>query len=254
MIAGSLAACQWGTPGENKPAITTDTLQYTYKEIKQKEAGYEKKPDSECVYTDISYPVFSGQKALNDSIISKILADYSEGDTTIHQFIKNYLFDQKTDPNHPDYIRHCLELGANVIRQDSSILLIEIEGDYFEARRHLNTVPIIHFLNWNTKKGKSILLSDILANNYSNELNKIAETIFRKDEKLSATESLKDYRFEDGKFMLNDNFLITPIGLRFVYNRGDIKLGRADQTEILIPYSQIESLLRPNTVVTQYYK
>jgi hypothetical protein len=42
--------------------------------------------------------------------------------------------------------------------------------------------------------------------------------------------------------------------LRFLYNQYEIKPYPAAETNILIPYSQIAPLLRPNTVITQYSK
>jgi hypothetical protein len=48
----------------------------------------------------------------------------------------------------------------------------------------------------------------------STELTKIAEQIFRKNEKLTDTSSLaRDYFFKDNKFALNENYSITPAGI-----------------------------------------
>ena len=55
-------------------------------------------------------------------------------------------------------------------------------------------------------------------------------------------------------FALNDNFLVTPVGIRFLYNEYEIKSYAEGQTELLIPYNKIKSLLRPQSVVSQYLK
>ena len=257
MIAFSLASCQWGASTEDQPAITTDTLQYIYKDFKQKEAGCENKPDSACVYIDIYYPVFKNQSVLNDTLTKYILSNFSSTDSvrTLHQLATDYLVEQKTDPKHPNYIRYDLELSANIRRQDSSLTTIEVAGDYFYAHTEgERTVTETYFINWDTKKSKLLKLSDILINNYSDQLTKIAEAIFRKDENLGANASLEDYKFEGGKFAINNNFLITPIGLKFLYNRGEAKPNGYGQVVVFIPYSQILTLLRPNTVIEQYHK
>jgi hypothetical protein len=114
---------------------------------------------------------------------------------------------------------------------------------------------LTNFINWNTKAGKKIELKDIFRDGYAKKLNSVAEKIFRKQEKLSDTAALKpNYFFPESKFTLNNNFLITPIGIRFLYNQYEIKPYQAGVTNILIPYAEILSLLRPGTVITQYHK
>jgi hypothetical protein len=92
-----------------------------------------------------------------------------------------------------------------------------------------------------------------LVDGYHSELTKIAEQIFRKNEKLTDTSSLaRDYFFKDNKFALNENYSITPAGFKFVYNQYEIKPYAAGKTELLLPYSQIKKLMRPQSVAAQY--
>jgi len=217
MIACSLTSCQWGTSTEDQPAITTDTLQFVYKRIKHKEAGSQ---------ADISYPIFKKQPILNDSL-----------DT--------YLKQQKTADNY--------NLHAVVLRQDSSLTIIEI-NEVLAGSGSSGKNTLTHFINWNTKKSQSIRLSDILIDQYPDQLNKIAEAIFRKNENLNETVSLNGYNFKSSQFSLNNNFLITPIGLKFLFNSGEAKPASYGQVILFVPYSQILQLLRPNTVVDQYHK
>lgn len=217
VIAYSLASCQWGTSTEDQPAITTDTLQFVYKFSKLNQAGQP---------VTISYPVFKNQRSLNDSLNSYLTSQDRLGNYNLH---------------------------AVVLRQDSSLTIIEInEVSVGSGSSGKNTVT--HFINWNTKKSRSVKLADILIDQYQDQLNKIGETIFRKNENLSATASLDGYNFKDGQFALNNNYLITPIGLKFLYNRGEAKPDSYGQLVLFIPYSQILQLLRPKTVVDQYHK
>lgn len=217
MMVVGLASCRWGTSTEDKPDITTDTLEFVYKNVKQKAAG---------LAADISYPIFKNQPVLNDSLNS-------------------YLRGQKTAGNR--------DLHAVVLRQDSSLTIIEI-NEIAVAPGNSGRTTTTHFINWNTKKSKTIKLNDILIDQYSDQLNKIAGAIFRKNENLSATASLDGYSFKGGQFNLNNNFLITPIGLKFLYNSGEAKPTSYGQIGLFIPYSQILTLLRPNTVIEQYHK
>jgi hypothetical protein len=115
---------------------------------------------------------------------------------------------------------------------------------------------LTEFLNWNTKANKSITLSDILVKDYKDKLTPQVEAIFRKRRKAQQMmlSLAQDYFFKDNKFALNNNFSITPVGLKFLYNQYEIKPYAAGQTSLLIPYTKIKSLLLPNTVVSQYIK
>ena len=147
---------------------------------------------------------------------------------------------------------YTLESNATVVRQDSSLTTIQIDRYVYAGGAHGSNYT--GFVNWNTKTNRKIDLSDILIKGYNERLTEAGEKIFRAQEKLNDSGSLSNYFFKDGKFSLNNNFLITPIGLRFLYNEYEIKPYSDGATELLIPYAQIRSLLRPNTVISQYIK
>lgn len=248
VVAVIVTSCQWGVPAnKTKPAITKDTLKYTYEIIKRRTTDCNNRPDSECIIAKIKYPVFTGQKILNDTIRLHLLTQFGitdKTDSSLQQLADQFLKAGR------DF---SLNTNTEVIRQDSSILLMQLSGYRFlgGARGYFLT----NFINWNTKANKKIELKDIFSDGYSRDLNTVAENIFRKQEKLSDSASLTPgYLFKGGKFSLNNNFLITPIGIRFLYNQYEIKPYQAGQTSILIPYSQIRSLFRRNTVITQYIR
>jgi hypothetical protein len=253
-----LASCQWGVPHNNtKPASTKDTLLYTYQTIKERAPDCGNKPDTSCSLAKIIYPVFTGQDALNDTVNSRLLDIYSNGDKpdkSLQEQAKNFVGTYMADTvhkNNPDMV-YTLESTAAVVRQDSSLITIQIDGYVFSGGAHGSTYT--GFLNWNTKANKKIGLNDLFSPGYEAKLRAIGEKIFRADEKLSDTSSLRNYFFKDQKFSLNDNFLITPVGIQFLYNEYEIKSYAEGQTTLLIPYTQIKSLLRPNTVLKQYIK
>jgi hypothetical protein len=254
-----LSACNWGDGDTSrpKPDTTTDTLTYTYKTIKERAIDCGTKPDSTCTVVKITYPVFTGQPVLNDSITHKLInlfmsekPNYDMG-AYVKQFLAQYDNFKKDDPRSVMYFT--LDSHAQIIRQDSNLTTLEIGGYNFQGGAHGSSITT--FINWNTKAGKEIALSDVLIDNYQERLTAIADTLFRQQEKLTVNASLaNDYFFKDDKFALNENFLITPVGLRFLYNQYEIKPYAAGQTELAIPYAKIKTLLRPNTVITQYLK
>ncbi|MDN3583030.1 DUF3298 and DUF4163 domain-containing protein [Mucilaginibacter flavus] len=257
-VALSATSCNWNGSGQKDDGTVKDTLTYTYKTVHERAADCGNKPDSACTVPNIKYPVFTGQQKLNDTVARKLTSLFAmdgKADTNVEQmsknFLKAYADAKKSDPRLGMFYE--LNSYAKILMQDSSITTLEIGGYNYTGGAH--GASITTFINWNTKANKSITLNDLFTAGYAGKLKIIAESIFRKEEKLSDTASLaRDYFFKDNKFALNDNFLITPIGLKFIYNQYEIKPYAAGQTELFIPYTQLKSLLQPNSVVAKFAK
>jgi len=259
-IVLAMGACMWGVPKNTPDAMTKDTLAYTYKNIKQRASDCGNKPDSGCTVAIIKYPDFTGKPALNDTLRNKLFNLFwddttPEPDTDLQKYATEFIKVYEDGKDNPDVKGRIftVQSGVKVLRQDSSLVTLQVGGYMFQGGAHGATIT--RFINWDSKANKNLKLSDILVNGYSDKLTNVADTIFRKDEKLSDTSSLaRDYFFKNNQFALNDNFLITPVGLRFLYNQYEIKPYAAGQTDLLIPYAKIKSLLLPHTVVSQYIK
>ncbi len=257
-VALSVASCNWNGSGQKDDGTVKDTLTYTYKTVHERAEDCGNKPDSACTVPNIKYPIFAGQQKLNDTVTRKLtnlFAMDGKADTSVEQmsknFLKAYADAKKSDPRPGMFYE--LNSYAKVLMQDSSITTLEIGGYNYTGGAH--GASITTFINWNTKANKSITLNDLFTAGYAGKLKTIAEGIFRKEEKLSDTASLaRDYFFKDNKFALNDNFSVTPIGLKFIYNQYEIKPYAAGQTELFIPYTQLKSLLQPNSVVAKFAK
>lgn len=240
--------------------INTDTLAYTYTFIKHRASDCGDKPDSGCTVASVAYPEFKNSKTLNDSVKNKLFNLFwddttLEADTDLQKYASQFVsvYEQsKNDPAVKGKI-FAVKSSAKIVRQDSSLITLEIGGYMYQGGAHGSTITYLY--NWDTKANKVIRLDDLFAPGYHDKLTAIADTIFRKDEKLSDTASLADsYFFKNNTFALNNNFLITPVGVRFLYNQYEIKPYAAGQTELLIPYTKIKSLLLPHTVIAQYIK
>jgi hypothetical protein len=262
-ITASLSACNWGNgnSGAIEANITTDTIAYTIKTVKERATDCGTKPDSACTSVIISYPEFDKQNVLNDTIEHKLIMLFGgnnpdvKPDSTLQlyakQFIKGYESDNPKQYS-PDMF-YTLDIKASLIRQDSSLVAIELGGYSYRGGAHGGSITT--FINWDTKATKNLTLNDILIEAYQDTLSSVAETIFRQQEKLTPTASLaNDYFFTDAKFALNNNFAITPVGLKFVYNQYEIKPYAAGQTTLLVPYTKIKSIIKPKSVITQYLK
>lgn len=255
----TLVSCQWGMPHSTPPDINKDTLTFTYQIIHQKIDNCGNPPDSACSYVKISYPVFKNAAILNDTLTKRLLNMYTAVDsvsnvnTSLQKYAADFLkqFEQRSDEKVTarDYT---MDSRAQIMRQDSGLVTIYLKDEVYTGGTH--TATLYSFINWNTKNSQVIKLDDILIKGYDEKLTLIADTIFRKNEKLSLNAPLTNYLFDNEKFALNNNFLITPTGILFLYNEHQIKPDAAGTTQIDIPYSKIKSLLLPHTVVSQYIK
>jgi hypothetical protein len=255
-LAG-LTSCQFETQQKQQPAIEKDTLSYTYEQIKLRADDCDNKPDSSCSVVNIKYPLFTDRDALNDTVTKKLtgLFGFFQTDVSLEETGEHFLSTYKNFKrrNKRSEVFFTLNSNAQVLRQDSNLTTIETNSYTFQGGAHGGSYTF--FINWDTKADKNLALEDILIDGYKTKLTAVADTIFRQQEKLSDTSSLaKDYFFKGDKFKLNRNFSITPLGLKFVYNIYEIKPYAAGCTELLIPYDKIRSLLKPNTVITQYIK
>lgn len=257
----TLSSCNWGEKNTTKPDINTDTLAYIYKTIKQRAADCGSKPDTGCTIAQVKYPLFKNQPVLNDTLSKRIIRLFGynnpdrKPDTNLAKYLVNFVKQYEADDpkQYSKDMFYTLDITVKIVRQDSSLTTMELSGYDYEGGAHGSSITT--FINWNTKANKDLTLSDVFKDNYKQQLTTIADTIFRKQEKLSPNQSLaNDYFFKDNKFALNDNFSITPLGIKFLYNQYEIKPYAAGQTDLFIPYAKIKSLLKPNTVITQYLK
>jgi len=251
-----ITSCTWKVPPPKNAAITKDTLYYTYKTFKERASDCGSKPDSGCTIVEFVYPVFKGQPILNDSLTNRLkeISGSKKTDTSFKQVADNFFSDYKnsiTGINNP--LIYKLIENVKILRQDSSLITLQTYTFSFKGGKHPSANT--YFFNWNTKSQSKINLQNLLKYNKQDSMTFFAEGIFRKNEKLDNNASLaNDYFFKNGKFSLNNNYLITPSGIRFLYNVNEIKPYEAGTTDLYIPYIQLKSLLRPNTVVTQYIK
>jgi hypothetical protein len=254
IISMGMVACN-SSPKKETADIYTDTLTYQFKVINTKADDCAGKPDSTCTSVKFKYPAFDNQALLNDSVVTGLamLMDRQKGIAGLQiltgQFLQDYKDFKKQNPTSPMHFE--LDSKVNVIRQDSSLVGLEFNGYQFVGGAHGAT--LIKYFNWDVSARKKIELASLFKPGYEAQLTQVAEAIFRKQENLTPTASLKnDYFFTGGKFSLNKNFLITPVGLKFLYNQYEIKPYAAGQTVVDIPYDQIKTLLQRGTVVDRY--
>lgn len=104
------------------------------------------------------------------------------------------------------------------------------------------------FINFETSTGRTVVLADLLREGAFAKLESLAEAEFRRDYKLSSTESLSEqsYSFPGNRFTLNDNFGIGERDVVFLFNPNEIGPGVMGATEVKIALPLTRQLLKPD--------
>lgn len=252
-----MSSCTGYVSKKNTLVSAKDTLNYTYSITKQRAADCGNNADSDCTVAILKYPVFNNSRALNNNIKDNLVhllwqdTGFVKNDD-LQKFAIDFIGFYKHHKHKSSTVLFSLESSAKVLRQDSNLTTIYLSGSLYDGTGDGHNKST--FINWDRAASKTIKLYDIFIPGFHEQLTGIAEKIFRKQENLNDTSSLTDYFFDDGKFALSNNFLITRAGITFLYNEYEVKPYTEGSTQIDIPYSQIKLLLKPHTVVAQYLK
>ncbi|RYG05949.1 MAG: DUF3298 domain-containing protein, partial [Chitinophagaceae bacterium] len=111
----------------------------------------------------------------------------------------------------------------------------------------------ISYINYNLENGSEITLDSLIDASNRAKLLSIAEGIFRKDEKLTPTETLAGkYFFLEDKFSLPESYYVSDKGLVFLYNPYEIKAYAFGTTELVIPFASLKDIAKPNTILSSH--
>jgi len=228
---------------------------YTLKLISENDKDCDSTLSKDCKIVDISYPIFESQPALNDSINKRIQKIYTTETSyeSVSGMVQGFMADYrnfKADPNFNN--RRYTLISKTKVLTNNQLLGLMIESYIYTGGAHGGTFH--GFINWDTQARKQLSIYDVLKPDTHDSLQVIAEKIFRKNEGISSTEPLKQYFFEDDKFVLNENYLFTSEGIKYLYNEYEIKPYSSGRTELLIPYDSIRSLLRPESAISHLFK
>lgn len=233
---------------------TTDSISYKYDSVKV----YSKNPVStDARVTDtakavITYPVFDDSK-LNDFVLKKITGtvDNEKSYNTYDSYAKGFIqdFDNFQKENKDRIQTWFLIINTEVIKQKPQYIALYTTYVNFAGGAHPNSS--FTYQNYNPETQQVITLDSLLIPGSLSKLNAIAEKIFRKNEKLSPDQSLKDnYFFENDAFKLNNNFTVTDEGLLFLYNPYEIKAYAFGITKLIIPFSELKEIAKPGSLLS----
>lgn len=232
----------------------SDTLTYTYDSVKvySKHIIKSEKSLGDTTKATITYPVFKND-TLNTYIERKVSDYIAENEQQVsyeylaNSFVKGY--DDFFATNKDTFQSWFLLINISVLNQKKDYIALQYVHSDYSGGAHPNTN--FSFINYNPKSNQPITLDSLIEEKQKLALTTLAESIFRKNENISATTSLeKGYFFENGKFKLPENFYISNKGLVFLYNPYEIKPYVDGTTELVIPFANLKNIAKPNTILS----
>ncbi|WP_299488420.1 DUF3298 and DUF4163 domain-containing protein [Acaryochloris sp. IP29b_bin.137] len=215
-------------------------------------------PKAPCTQITVAYPQFHPSStptstaidAINNHIQQLLLQKAANDrppqdiESAMSQFIRDYHAAVKEFPRQGVWAD---EKQVEVKTNQPHLLSLQFSHYFYTGGAHPNSSRT--YWNFNPKTGTLIQLSDVLVKGYAPKLNAIAEQHFRAVKALSPSTSLNKagFWFENDKFQVNDNFLIAPEGLIFFFNTYEIGPYVVGPTEIKIPYTELEELIKDQT-------
>jgi hypothetical protein len=238
----------------SQDSVNTDTAVYSIKSIIENDEDCDSTLSKDCRIVDITYPEFENQPALNDSINERIQKIYTTETSygSVSDMVQGFMADYrnfKTDLNFNNRVYNLMS-KTRVLSNDQLVSL-KTESYIYTGGAHGGS--FVAFINWDPQARKQISIQDVLKPDTYDSLQVIAEKIFRKNEGISSTDPLKQYFFEDNTFVLNENYLFTPEGIKYLYNEYEIKPYSSGRTELLIPYDSIRNLLKPKSAISHLF-
>ncbi len=230
--------------------------------LKQKSGDCENNGSGNCAKIKIEYivlknlPDLSAMEKINSKIQKKLLRPIGRErsnknfEVLMQNFIDEYNNFKKEFPEAKQEWE--IDRKAKNNFNDDNILSCTFSEYSYLGGAHPNT--FLTLTNFNLKSGEIIELPDILIDGYLDELNNIAEPIFRKEKELTEDINLTEagFWFDDDKFGVSNNFTIGKDGLTFYYNSYEITAYAYGPTELFIPYKSIKKLIIPDGLLSGF--
>lgn len=247
------------TSRENKPG---KNVRYLTREVYEQESDCDTS-QNDCTSIFLSYPsvVGSANQALNDTLSTQIEqwllgAPDGERESTPEAFSKAFIEDYeqfaKDFPESP--AKWFIQRRIEIIADNSRFITMQLSEENYLGGAHGMSVHL--FANFDPSTARRIGLDELVREGQMDELNKTGEALFRKENNISAEQSLKEagyfYLEDDGPgspFHLTENFAITTEGLLFYYNPYDIAPYSMGSTILKMPFDAIGPMLKKDGVL-----
>lgn len=243
------------SPVDLKEVYPTGSYQFTTDSVTDSKPAMTDKPDGPKADFFVQYLSYKGKNEqwMNNQLKTLYnIKNNEDWKTALKKHTESYFKDYESQvKDNADLIKagesiHFLNYETatnNYVRfNDKDFIVIEAYGFAYTGGAHGNYNSA--FFNYDIANQKVLKLSDVVKVD-SVALNKIAETQFRKQAGLKATDALTTVLF-DKTFKINDNFYINSKGLTFLYNPYEIASYAQGQIDVFIPYEAFGGLLNPD--------
>lgn len=245
LAALTLAACS-STPKSDISLIPTQTQDQTQKDgVFTQPLNYQHvKPGctGECPRLEVKSLIFPGNSALTalvDQSLAQmtILADRQPGYRTLKEF-ENYYWATAND-------KDVVQLAARTRYRNRDLTVVELSsGIYMTGAAHGMTAS--QFLNWDNRLNQALPLDRLLAPGRQAQFQALAQQAHA-----AWVQTLPDAQQDPQgwsrmwPFQPAINVALTDQGLVVKYNAYEIAPYSLGQPELLLPYSQLRGILRP---------
>lgn len=156
---------------------------------------------------------------------------------------------QKLIDEHRDYAKDTEQPMAwfeerrdRVLQQTPTYIAFQSDSQSYTGGAHGNYSVV--FVNYDVAKDRRLAIGDVLQSDKVQAFTDRAEQRFRAQEGLAPGIAYDErYFFNSGRFSLTPNFVFNDEGILFLYNIYEIKAYSEGQTELLLPYAEINDLL-----------
>lgn len=127
-------------------------------------------------------------------------------------------------------------------KTDSTYTLSTISSGYSGGAHGYYAV---HFDNYRMASQKVLTLDELFVQDYNRTLTDIAQKHYRRTRGLKPGQPLTEDGWFENKFVLAENFALTPGGIYFYYNSYEIKSYADGHTTFLLPYYKLRPIIDP---------
>jgi hypothetical protein len=208
--------------------------------------------DENCAYSRALFPLFQTDdtKFLNGWVWATIRhaqftptsadARPDSLEQALADFVSHYAtFKQEFEDSEHIWFRD-VSVVAN--RPKAGIVTLEYQKVEFEGGAHELKQTI--FQNFDLKAKQQISLSDLFDETGLEKISALAEAAFRRENRLSASDSLKKAGLFENTWKSTNNFLILSDGLRFFYNPYEIAPWTSGTIDLTIKESDFSAFLK----------
>lgn len=241
--ACTLSGCQLNpenTGNDQTQTEAADTLAYEYRHYTLHSQNVVKTTETtDTTFYSVSYPLFN-DSAVNRFVLTTLLgSDTATVAGSAQTFVKEFDDFFLTDPFPRIWTS---ESHTKVYAITAGYLGLALDVYTYTGGAHGNYAKV--FAHYDLTDGTPLTLADVVSPDFQNELTAVGERYFRKQENLTVDQSLEErYFFDGGRFHLPDNFAFGKDSLLFLYNIYEIKPYVDGQTELRVPYDDIDRLL-----------